>query len=542
MLLDSPTNNYAVLNPINKQDVVVLSDGNLVATYAASSNTGTALATVPFPETGKWYYEHTCGAVGSFDYFVGITALSDVNNDSVNFIVAGTDRAEYAYRYNGQKQIDGVLSSYGATYTAGDVIGVAYNADDAELTFYKNGVSQGVISSVAARLYSAFSQTYGGAVATLNFGQSPFAYTPPAGFLALNTANLPEPTISPALDDVPADYFNTVLWTGDGTTRNITGLGFQPDLTWVKARSSAQSHVLYDAVRGPGANKDLTTNSSAAEGATSGGLFGDVTAFLLDGFTVAPGSTSAAFVNLSGQTYVGWNWKAAGAGVANTDGTISSTVSANQKAGFSIVSYTGTGSAGTVGHGLGAAPKMVIAKIRNSADIWCVYTPMTGAGFYLQLQATAASIANTAVWNNTSPTSTVFSVAGSNATNGSGNDYIAYCFAEVEGYSKFGSYTGNGSTDGPFCWTGFRPAFVMFKRTDSTGEWMMVDDERQAFNSDTPYLDANSSAAESTASNEVDFLSNGFKLRSAGGRNNASGGTYIFAAFAEMPFRYSLAR
>jgi hypothetical protein len=339
----------------------------------------------------------------------------------------------------------------------------------------------------------------------------------------------------------PSDYFNTKLWTGDNTSsRSHTAVGFQPDWTWIKRRSNPASHTLFDAVRTAGSTKGIASNSTAQEGltATEGTTanYGYINSFDSDGFTTSNGAISGGYVNQSSETYVAWNWKANGSGSANTDGSISSTVSANTTSGFSIVTYTGTGANATIGHGLGTAPSVVICKQRNATQQWINYHKAIGATKYLHLNATDASATSSTVWNDTDPTSSVFSVGTAVNCNGSGSTYIAYCFAEKKGFSKFGSYTGNGeASDNAFIYTGFKPAFVLIKATD-VDEWRIYDNKRaNPFNVIDVRLKANSSDAESSGNNECDFLSNGIKIRSNSGGVGSSGQEYIFMAFAEAP-------
>ena len=351
-------------------------------------------------------------------------------------------------------------------------------------------------------------------------------------YLPLSTANLPDPIINPAQGASPEDHFGVALYTGNGTSTEVSTLNFQPDFVWGKKRSAAGSHFLLDAIRG--VNSTLSSDTTSAED-TSTDIF---TSFDSDGFTVGANGQS----NSNGVTYVAWNWKANGSGVSNTDGSITSTVSANTTSGFSIVSYTGTGANATVGHGLDSALDMLIVKNRDRSANWHVWhNALTGAQF-LELSSTAAAGTDAPSWNSTVPTSTVFSVGTSNATNASGENLIAYCFHSVEGFSKFGSYVGNGSTDGPFVYTGFQVKWVMYKRTDSAGDWSILDTERSTYNVADDYLYPHSSAAEASGAYQTDFLSNGFKLRGTNTQNNASGGTYIYMAFAENPFKYSNAR
>jgi hypothetical protein len=333
--------------------------------------------------------------------------------------------------------------------------------------------------------------------------------------------------------DKPSDYFNTKLTTGTGSSQAVTGLGFQPDFLWGKRRDSTGNNTIFDVVRG--ITKGLETNSTGAE-FTSTDYYDS---FDSDGFTIASGSSGCG--NGSGQTAVQWNWLADNtSGSSNTDGSITSTVSANTTSGFSIVSYTGTGAIATVGHGLGVAPAMIITKDRDSggSGYWGVYHQSLGNTKALFLNLTNASGTNVAYWNNTSPTTSVFSLGDGSTSNVSSENHIAYCFAGKQGYSKFGSYTGNGNADGTFVYTGFKPAFVIVKRTDTTNNWLMYDNKRDPDNLVGGLLFPNLSNAEDiqTTANVYDFTSNGFKARSTYVATNASGGTYIYMCFAEHPF------
>jgi len=326
----------------------------------------------------------------------------------------------------------------------------------------------------------------------------------------------------------PSDYFNTKLYTGTGSSQSITGVGFQPDWTWVKARSINYDQNLFDAIRGT--EKRLKANATSAEDTVSG----SVTAFGTDGFTVG----SDAGVNANTETFVAWNWLGANGTASNTDGSITSTVSANTTSGFSIVSFTGTGATATVGHGLGVKPDLIIAKNRTDAVDWYVYHSSLGATKNLRLNQTSTELTESAPWDNTEPTTSVISVNNANGTNGSSKNLIFYCFAEKKGFSKFSSYVGNGSTDGTFVYTGFKPAFVIMKRstTGDTASWYTYDNKRDSFNTMTKNVFPNLNNAENDdANNNLDFLSNGFKIRTASGRRNASGITYIYMAFAEEP-------
>jgi hypothetical protein len=331
--------------------------------------------------------------------------------------------------------------------------------------------------------------------------------------------------------DKPDDYFNTVLYTGTGATLSITGVGFQPDLSWLKMRSAVEWNFFVDAVRG--VNKAVWSNATNAEYDYSGDPAQILTSFDTDGFSLG---TSAA-VNGNTQTFASWNWKANGAGVSNTAGSITSTVSANTTSGFSIVSYTGTGSTATIGHGLCTSPSMILIKNRTTAYSWIVYHKSLGATKNLYLDLTNASDTSSIQFNDTEPTSSVFSVGTSLATNKSSDSIIAYCFAEVKGFSKFGSYTGNGNADGTFVYTGFRPAWIMVKASSRSGRWRIWDNKINPFNVADTRLSAESSDAEDTgATNAIDIVSNGFKIRTSEGQFNGSGETNIYMAFAENPF------
>ena len=325
--------------------------------------------------------------------------------------------------------------------------------------------------------------------------------------------------------DKPSDYFNTKLYTGNGSTQSITGVNFQPDLSWIKSRTTTDTNAWYDAVRG--ATKRIKSNSTDAETTQSTAL----TSFDSDGFSIGAGGD----VNTNSANYVSWNWLGDNGTASNTDGSITSTVSANTTSGFSIVSYTGTGANATIGHGLAVAPKMVIAKKRSGTGAWGVYHEGIGnPANAVSLENASGARSEPAYWNSTSPTSSVFSVGTSGDTNSSGGTYIAYCFAEVKGFSKFGSYVGNGSTDGTFIYTGFKPAFFICKRTSDIDDWFVFDDKRQGYNVSNNELRPNTTAVEGTT-DRIDILSNGIKHRQGGSAQNRSGDTYIYMAFAEEP-------
>ena len=325
------------------------------------------------------------------------------------------------------------------------------------------------------------------------------------------------------------DYFNTVLYTGNNGAHSITGVGFRPDWVWLKPRNYADHHRLMDVVRG---QNTIYSNRSVPQDANSSHF----TSFDSDGFTLA-GSDSGW--NSSSYNYVSWNWRAGNAqGSSNTDGSINTTyTSVNTTAGFSISQYTGTASTATVGHGLGVAPSVVLTKNLAVDYNWQMYhTGLTSANYRIALDQTDAEGGDSTAFNNTAPTSSVFSVGTSSRTNGNGNSIIAYCFAEKTGFSKFGKYTGNGNADGPFIYTGFKPAWLMVKGYAGSDDWIMMDNKRSGFNSENEYLDSNNNSAESDGSGNIDFLSNGFKIKSTFSSLNYSTGKYVYMAFAENPF------
>ena len=512
--------NYATLNPLD--NTATLSNGNLDVTWAPASY-ASSYGTIAIPSTGSWYYEcNVTSTPSAGDLWFGISLSAGVGalfNTTASFVL---------YRYQPLKGIDNVYTAYGNAFTLGDVIGVAINVNGGQITFYKNGVSQGAISySLTGKIMFPCFALYA-ASASVNFGQRPFAYAAPSGFKALCDTNLPAPTIAKG-----SSVFDATLYTGTGAALTPTSsLAFSPDLVWIKGRSGATDHALYDTVRG--ATLDLVSNNGNAETTQTQGL----TAFNSNGFSVG----TLAKLNTSAATYAAWAWDAGSSTVTNTAGTITSQVRANASAGFSVVTFTCPASgAYSFGHGLGVSPAMVIIKDRGTGStLWCVYhSSATSISQYLSLNTTNAIATASGIWGS-AITSTV---VGSSANIGifANSTAVAYCFAPVTGYSSFGSYTGNGSTDGPFVYLGFRPAFLMMKRTNTTGNWVMLDGKREGYNVDNDPLYANLSNAEGT-DDLVDITSNGFKLRTTNADVNASGGTYIYAAFAENPFQYARAR
>ena len=581
-MLDSPTNNFATFNPLARPQPSsnrTFSQGNLRMQNDAS-NYAVAHSTILLPKTGKWVFEvlfqRTPTGASPWTYnSVGLTTDQHFSS----YISHGT--STYAIDDHGGSGSQvfiqaGTEQGSHAGFPAGTVVQVFVDRDNNELTFSINGTLQtqtGATVTIPADvdLYAIngtyHNITYGNFGQDSSFagektaqgntdanGRGDFYYAPPAGYLALCSANLPDPVaaFNPAVNNSPQDHFNTLLWSGDNTTRNFTGVGFTPDFVWIKSRSAAAGHNLFDTVRG--ASKQLRSNGRGAENTTN--EFGLLTAFNSDGFTTTPGSYSgyeSGDLNMSGRTYVGWNWKAGGSGVSNSDGSITSTVSANTDAGFSIVTYTGNGSASaTVGHGLGVTPAMVIVKCRSDGadegEWTTAHKGISGQVMFLNqtLQAYNPAVFSTGgvALGNSSAFSFVNGTASVDNSNKSGNTYVAYCFAEVEGFSKFGSYTGNGSADGPFIHTGFRPAFVLWKPVAGSENWEIIDSARDPYNESYHFLRTNLSNAEASGTVDgIDMLSNGFKLKVAGGGwINANGNTFIYTAFAEMPFKYANAR
>jgi hypothetical protein len=537
--------NYCVLNPLTSGSFNTISNANLKVVGNTSTNNGNTRSTIYFT-TGKWYIEMTAGAIyGSAYPSSGIIPASNAgvpDNGGGNQV--GVRANSVAYEPNGNKRVANSTSSYGNSYTTGDVIGIAIDADNGAIYFSKNGTFQnsGVPTSGGSKTGSAFNWTggsieyvfataqYDGSDASFNFGQQPFAYTPPTGFVALNTFNLPTPTIGATASTTANKYFDAVTRNGFGSSGgSVTSLNFQPDFWWEKARSTASNHTLIDSIRG--VTKELYSNLTNAESTGSNFL----TSFNSNGFTMGSNDWGTS------TTLVDWVWKAGGSGgVTNTAGSITSTVSANTSAGFSIATFTGNGTGGaTVGHGLGVTPSMVIVKKRSGVADWAVQHISLGANASLRLNGSDAT-ANEPWWNSTTPSSTVFTLGSSNTINQSGETFVAYCFAPVAGYSAMGSYTGNGSDDGTFVFTGFRPRFLMVKRTDTTSDWVVIDSARNTYNAAGTFLYPNLSNAEDVTT-RIDFVSNGFKWRTTAGCNN-SGSTWIYMAVAENPFKYAVAR
>jgi len=567
---DSPENNFCTLNPLAKQSSSTLSEGNLKAYIASGGNSGRTPATFAV-QRGKWYWEVRQSSsnrfgMGVFDTDNYVMTNEDGGVDAYEWVHITSDNSGAGMIGNNSSYTTG----YGGTAADGQVIMVALDVDNGAIWFGKQGTwynkgtsdnsatvkaqieagttTNAAFTSVTGSLTPSFMRQTSNDTLTVNFGQDDtfhggetaagntdgngigvFQYAPPSGFLALCTSNLPEPTIGPNSVTQADDHFNTVLWTGNATDRDITDVGFQPDWVWTKSRNVANSHYIFDSTRG--VLKDLEADNNEAESTTADSL----EAFISNGFSLGTDNNVNA---TGGYTYVAWNWKANGGTTSsNTDGSITSTVQANTTAGFSIVTWTGDGSSGTVGHGLTSAPEFWITKDRASADNWLTFfTIVDGSLDAINLNLTGASSAGSV----SLPTSSVFTNDGYTG----GQNLISYLFHSVEGYSKMGSYTGNGSTDGTFVFTGFRPQWLIMKQTNASGNWYIWDNTRELVNPVGIYLLANGSNADgsSEASSYFDFLSNGFKLRANNsdfGEGNTSGNSYIYMAFAEAPFKFA---
>jgi len=680
---DTPTNNFCTFNPLSNYDGLTLAEGNLKAT--STSGWKQTRGTIGV-SSGKWYFEVRCNSIAATESWIaGIHEVFGRDTDNYYWYNPSYTAAGFGYAYgvqdNNQKRgnTNSMDGSFSSDVTAGKVVGIRMNLDDNEILISVDGVDKGKMYDIQSGItYAPAVNIYNSSSATLNCGQDStfhgqessggntdsggigdFAYAVPSGYKALCSANLPDPTIL-----LPNKHFEPLIYTGDSnTSRNITGLQFQPDWVWIKRRSATANHRALDSVRG--STKELYPNLTNAESTFTG-----ISSFNSDGFTLA---TADPNYNLNTATYVAWNWNAGdtdgktytvkvvsdngnkyrfdnfgtsavtldlaeggtyifdgsdssmashpiklsetsngthgggssyntgvtylldGASVtesayvsgyssattrqlkivvaasaptlyyychyhsgmggqantnstlgsSNFDGSIQSTVKVNATAGFSIVSYTGNATAGsTVGHGLGVKPDFMILRNRPDVTNWIVYHSKlaTDGQSFLELNETQDGLStSTTLYNSTAPSSSIITLGTNNASNGNSDAMIVYAFSEVAGYSKFGSYTGNSSSDGTFVFTGFRPAWLMIKRTTGADNWMIHDNKRDPDNLVRNYLFADTSNAEA-ADDSCDFLSNGFKWRINSGLRNGSGETYVYFAFAESPFKNARAR
>jgi hypothetical protein len=507
---DTPTNNFAVLNSLVTFGGGTLSNGNLQV-VSGTTAVLTKPSTIPIP-SGKWYWEvtPTSALAAGAQSFIGIIRA----NYSLSDAVLGSNSSGFSYVNTGEKG-NGGFEGYGATYTTNDVIGVALDLDNGTITFYKNGVSQGVaFSDIPPREYLAAVSDGSTGATTLtwvyNFGQRPFAFTPPSGFKTLSTKNLPVPTIKNG-----RKYFKAYSRTGTGAANNITGIGFQPDLVWIKNRAAGSNHLM-DSSRG--ASLVLFSDSTAAEASRPLSL----TSFNSDGYSLGTGADGN--VNTNANNYIDWLWKE------------------SVTSGFDAVPYTGTGVTRTIPHGLGVAPSLMIFKRRDGTGNWMTYHSGNGglpATQALYLNLTNASAATSTPFNNTPPTETEFTLGTSTDVNTNGAAYIAYLFADVAGFSRMGSYVGTGSADGPFIYCGFKPRYVLVKLVSAVGSWTIFDTARDVYNPVQTQIYTNSAGAEGSSGGIFDCVSNGFKSRST--TVNTSGATYIYWAIGD-PFKYANAR
>ena len=565
---DSPTNNFATWNPnLPNTTISAFEEGNTTVTFTGGGS-GTAVATFGLV-AGKWYWETKIITTGN-GVAVGIVGENVAVDAWVN-IVDGV-----VYISGGDTNIDGTEANFGASFTDNDIISCQLDLDSGTSTieFFKNGASQGSKNLTSGKMYfPAFSD---GSGVTLGKGQlntgnpafsissgnadgngfGNFEYAPASGFLAICTANLPDPveTIDPAKGGSPKDYFDIVLYTASDANGTYThgDLEFQPDWSWLKCRSDAERNFVADVVRDNTSITDkwLVPDSTAAEGVNS--TTGTTFSVTPTGYQFIESSIGNDELYFNSRDYVGWNWKAETAfsndASSTSVGSIDSSGSVNTDVGFSIIKWTAVASSATqtMAHGLGAVPKMIIMKNRERAVDWAVYHEGLGNTHGMSLNTTASSSDDSGWWNDTTPTATVFTTGNGNGyrTGGVAEDYIAYCFANVDGYSKFGSYVGNGNADGPFIYTGFRPAWILIKETGGSGYWIIADTKRSPENPTDILLFANDNSADFTQGSALDndIVSNGFKVRTSNNSHNTSGGTYIYMAFAEQPFKYSNAR
>lgn len=522
--------NYATLNPLDKSSSFTLSNGNLDAT--TSGGYLHSYATI-FPASGKYYFEMLLSRIGGNGGIALANILSTSSDLSATKITLnGWSGGYQVYVNSSYNNVSGFTSA-----NAGDILKLAYDAGTGEVWL---GVNEYWITSSYAR-QTSFPSTATGTVTTpvkvqavfynidgsFNFGQRAWDYTAPTNYQPIVDTLLPAPVVAK-----PNTVMDVVLYTGTGAALTPTSsLGFNPDWIWIKSRSAATDHALYDVVRG--AQARLESNTTDAEVTTDGG----VTAFNSAGFTLG----TLAQVNTSSATYAAWCWGAGTSTVSNTAGSITSQVRANASAGFSIATFN-MSSAGTytVGHGLGVAPEFIITKSRGpNTFYWRIYHKTLGTSQCLQFDNGAAATSSN-IWSSTSPSSTVFGIV-SGQTQPANDNIVAYCFAPVVGYSSFGSYVGNGSSDGVFVYTGFRPRFILIKRSSGIGDWAIYDSVRLTYNESNVQLYADTSGAE-IVDDPLDILSNGFKIRGTGSGFNASSNTYVYAAFAENPFQYARAR
>jgi len=507
-----------------------------------------------------WFYRNNYQG-GKISYqsstdYTGNTGASNSNLKATqaNDIIMCAIDADNHKMYWGLNGNWGSTNTNGATATNSDITQVdgwsiesTWQGSTWQPAIWFAGASSGTTAIINAGQDSTFSgtKTSGSANASDSNSVGDFYYTPPTNYLALSSANLPiSDDIDPAQtdDDYPSKQFGVVTYTGNSSTNAISNLNFRPDLVWVKSRNQARNSYQADSSRGT--NKTLSSTLNEEERTET-----NLTSFDTNGFTLSDNYNYRQNWNESGYTYVAWCWRAnAGTTVSNGSGDITSTVQANTKAGFSIVTYTGNGSvAQSIGHGLSSgAPELIFVKNRTSNDDWAVYHHSLGNAAHLLLNTAAAQVTSSAYWGSFTPTTTLFKVGSDHKLNASSENYVAYCWHGVEGYSKFGKFIGNGNDDGSFIYLGFRPSLVAIKwvqDVNSAENWGVFDTARStsnpSSNDSTSQLQWDTaSAGSNTSAHKIDFLSNGFKLRGNGGLNNSNGATYIYMCWADASFKY----
>ena len=552
MMPDSPMNNFCTMNPLAPQ-AHTMSEGNLwVSTSVAESSSNTFGM-----ESGKWYFEVL---PDSSSFSLGIVNDPNIRLDTTSsHVVCVFDNGGTVSTPNSTEGSDTFSSG-----SSGDIYGFAIDADAKTLDVYQNNTKVIEVTSftIDAPYFFSVDRNTGVTVnQKMNFGadssfagtvtsqgnqdgndKGDFYYAPPAGYLALCTDNMSNPSIA-----LPGKHFNTLKWSGEtgNVSRDFTGVGFKPDFVWGKSYNDTWSHSLNDSVRG--VNKELYSNTTGPEVASPSN--GYIDSFDSDGFSTIAGSSNNGQWNGLGDDFVAWLWKGdnVAGGTLNEDGSMDSQVSANTSAGFSIVSYTGTGAAATIGHGLSVAPHMIITKKRSGTEAWAVGNTTVGWTKYAILNTAAAWTTSTAYWNDTAPTASVFSVKDADETNGTVDaTYIAYCFHSVEGYSQLGTYTGNAAVDGAFVYTGFRPAFIFLREYTAGDDFGIYDEQRPGYNNTTlgnaVLYPAYDQVQDQGSTRAIDILSNGFKLRTTNATFNPSSGTVMYYAIAETPFKTANAR
>jgi len=559
---DSPTNTFATWNPLSTKNLPTLSEGNL---KNLSDNNKACNSTFGVT-SGKWYWEmHILTDISSSNYIAatGVTSYQMENEGDTSPNLASAGRSYYrgmtsggVYAYKNYTSTSHTEVSSGGTFYGGAVISFRLDMDAGTLKYYTNNTlvhTDSTIPTDGTVIFPMQNATNSGTsrhnASIINFGQDStfagnktaqgnkdgngngdFYYSVPSGFKAMCSANLPDPSIA-----FPNQHFDTLLYTGNGSSQTISGLNFQPDWVWIKRREG-ENQFLTDSIRGAGVH--LRSDQAIAESDNSDGF----TSFTSDGFTLTGSGAAEPQINANGGTFVAWNWNAGGSTATNNDGSVTSQVRANTTAGFSIVTYAGSGQPRTIGHGLGVAPQVIITRSRDGNDNWMVGHNSAGSSPWegmIALNSSSNIDSGSTYFYDAAPTSTVFT----RGNYSSGDNMIAYCFSEVSSFSKFGSYVGNGDASGTFVFTGFRPALVVTKIIDTMSEnWTMSDNKRSPINPVDLFSRPDETTGDTTGAAKMDFLSNGFKLRNTDDKTNKSGANYIYMAFAESPYKYSRAR